>query len=35
MPSVDDLVVCFVDFNGHVGKNIDGFDGIHVGFLVD
>ena len=24
-----DLVVCLGDFNGHVGRHIDGFDGVH------
>ena len=27
--SVDDLVMCLGDFNGHVDWNIDGFDGVH------
>ena len=26
-----DLVMCLVDFNGHVGKHIDGFYGVHGG----
>ena len=26
---VDDLVVCLGDFNVHVGRYIDGFDGVH------
>ena len=29
MRSVDDLVVCLGDFNEHVGKDIDGFYGVH------
>ena len=29
MHSVDDLVMCLGDFNGHVGRHIDGFDGDH------
>ena len=29
MHSVDDLVMCLWDVNGHVGRNIDGFDGVH------
>ena len=27
MHSAGDLVMCLGDFNGHVGKHIDGFDG--------
>ena len=27
MHSADDLVMCLGDFNGHVGKHINGFDG--------
>ena len=30
----DDLVVCLGDINGHIGRNIDGFDGIHGGYGV-
>ena len=26
--SADDLVMCLGDFNGHVGRHIDGFDGV-------
>ena len=26
MHSVGDLVMCLGDFNGHVGRHIDGFD---------
>ena len=29
MYSADDLVMCLVDFNGHVGRHIDGFDRVH------
>ena len=29
MHSADDLVMCFSDLNGHVGRHIDGFDGVH------
>ena len=25
----DDLVMCFGDFNGHIGRHIDGFDEVH------
>ena len=25
--SADDLVMCLCDFNGHVGRHIDGVDG--------
>ena len=31
---VDDLVVCFDDFDAHVGRNTDGFDGVHRGYGV-
>ena len=29
MHSADDLVMCLGDFNVHVGRHIDGFDGVH------
>ena len=29
MHSADDLVMCLCDFNGHVGRHIDSFDGVH------
>ena len=29
MYSADDLVMCLGDFNGHVGRHIDSFDGVH------
>ena len=32
--SADDLVMCLGDFNGHVGRHIDGFDGVHGGYGV-
>ena len=35
MHSADDLVTCLGDFNGHIGRHIDGFDGAHGGFVVD
>ena len=28
MHSRGDLIMCFGDFNGHVGRHIDGFDGV-------
>ena len=28
------LVMCLGDFNGHVGRHIDGFDGVHGGYDV-
>ena len=31
MHSADDLVMCLGDCNGHVGRHIDGFDGVHGG----
>ena len=34
MHSADDLVICLGDSNGHVGKHIDGFDGLHRGYGV-
>ena len=27
--SAGDLVMCLADFNGHVGRHIDGFGGVH------
>ena len=35
MHSADDLVTCLDDINGHVGKYINGFDGVHGGYGVD
>ena len=32
MHSVGDLFLCLHDFNRHVGRNIDGFDGVHGGY---
>ena len=29
-----DLVMCLGDFNGHIGRQFDGFDGVHEGFGV-
>ena len=26
--------MCLGDFNGHVGKHVDGIDGVHVGYYV-
>ena len=34
MHSADDLVMCLGDFNGHVGRHIDGFDWVHGGYSV-
>ena len=34
MHSAGDLVMCLGDFNGHVGRHIDGFDGVHGGYGV-
>ena len=34
MHSTGDLIMCLGYFNGHVGRHIDGFDGVHVGFCV-
>ena len=30
--SADDVVMSLVDFNEHVGRHIDGFDGVHGGY---
>ena len=32
--SAGDLVMCLVDFNGHIARHIDGFDGVHGGYGV-
>ena len=34
MHSADDLVMCLGEFNGHTGRHIDGFDGVHEGYGV-
>ena len=34
MHSADDLVMCLGDFNGHGGRHIDGFEGVHGGYSV-
>ena len=34
MHSADDLVMCLDDINGHVGRHIDGLDGVHGGYGV-
>ena len=34
MHSADDLAMCLGDFNVHVGRHIDGFDGVHEGYGV-
>ena len=31
MHSAGDLVMCLGDINGHVGRHIDGFNGVHGG----
>ena len=31
MQRVGGLVICLGDFNGHVGRHIDGSDGVHEG----
>ena len=33
MHSIDDLVVCLGESNGHIGRHIDGFDDIHKSIL--
>ena len=32
MHTANDLVMCLADFNGHVGRYIDGHDGMHGGY---
>ena len=32
MHSAGDLVMCLGGFNLHVGRHIDGFDGVHDGY---
>ena len=34
MYSAGDLVMCLGDFDGHDGRHIDGFDGVHGGYGV-
>ena len=34
MHSADDLVMSLNDFNGHMGRHVDGFDGVHGGHSV-
>ena len=34
MHSAGYLVMCLGDLNGHVGRHIDGFDGVHGGYGV-
>ena len=34
MHSVDDLVMCLCDFNGHIGRHIGGFGGMRGGYGV-
>ena len=34
MYSADELVMCLGDLNGHVGRHIDGFDGVYEGHVV-
>ena len=34
MHSAGDSVICLGDSNGHVGRHIDGFDGVHGGYGV-
>ena len=31
MCSADDLVMCLGDINGHIGRHIDGSNGVHGG----
>ena len=34
MHSADDLDMCLSDINGHIGRHIDGSDGVHGGYGV-
>ena len=34
MHSAGEIAMCCADFNGHVGRHIYGFDGVHGGFGV-
>ena len=34
MRSADDLVICLGGLNGHVGRHVDGSDGMHGGYGV-
>ena len=34
MHSADDLAMHIGDFNGHIGRHIDGFEGVHGGYGV-
>ena len=31
---MSELIIGMGDFNGHVGRNIDGFQGVHGGFSI-
>ena len=28
----NEVLICLEDFNGHIGKEVDGFEGVHGGF---
>ena len=34
MHSAGDLVMCFRDYSGHIGRNIDDFVGVHGGYCI-
>ena len=34
MNGAGDFVMCLGDFNGHIGRRIDGFSGVHEGYGV-
>ena len=34
MHNAGDLVICLGDFCGHIGRHMDGFDGVHGGYCV-
>ena len=34
MHSAGDLVMCLDDFNGHIGRHINGFDVVHGGYVI-
>ena len=34
MENENEVLICLGDFNGHIGKEIDGFEGVHGGFRI-
>ena len=33
--NANEVLICLGDFNGHIGKKVDGFEGVHGGFGID